>query len=235
MSNQPQSTVVEFQIRPESNSMKEWLSEWNKRAIDARDGEPETLAYAAAVNVEDENGVLIFERYAQGESSLKIHSERPAHKALMDAMAERNMTKRMVYASSFADASNYGWWTRPERGELAISDGAILVLLGMRFSDEANREKFIELTNGHAEYCLANEPDTLIYSGGFANSDNDRADIREGDLLFVMACTDMAAVDKHSNDSQHIALGPKFLEAGVSSERTFMKTYRTTGYGFLWR
>ena len=67
MSNQPQSTVVEFQIRPESNSMEEWLSEWNKRAIDARDGEPESLAYAAAVNVEDENGVLIFERYAQGE------------------------------------------------------------------------------------------------------------------------------------------------------------------------
>ena len=57
MSNQSQSTVVEFQIRPESNSMEEWLSEWNKRAVDARDGEPETLAYAAAINVEDENGV----------------------------------------------------------------------------------------------------------------------------------------------------------------------------------
>ncbi|SVA23608.1 uncharacterized protein METZ01_LOCUS76462, partial [marine metagenome] len=56
--------------------MREWLVEWNKRALDARDGEPETIAYAAAVNVEDENGVLIFERYANGEQSLKTHSDR---------------------------------------------------------------------------------------------------------------------------------------------------------------
>ena len=215
--------------------MEEWLAEWNKRARDARDGEPETTAYAAAVNVEEENGVLIFERYALGERSLKTHSERPAHKALMDAMAARNMTKRMVYASSFTDAPNYGWWSRSERPDAATSEGAILVVLGMRFPNDAHRDKFIELTGGHADYCLGNEPDTLVYGGGFANANSDRADIKAGDLIFVMACTDMEAVDKHSNDPQHIALGGKFQEAGITSEATFMKTYRTTGLGFLWR
>jgi len=215
--------------------MEEWLAEWNKRARDARDGEPETTAYAAAVNVEEENGVLIFERYALGERSLKTHSERPAHKALMDAMAARNMTKRMVYASSFTDAPNYGWWSRSERRDAATSEGAILVVLGMRFQNDAHRDKFIELTGGHADYCLGNEPDTLVYGGGFANANSDRVDIKAGDLIFVMACTDMEAVDKHSNDPQHIALGGKFQEAGITSEATFMKTYRTTGLGFLWR
>tara|TARA_B100001245_G_scaffold21217_1_gene13856 strand:- start:544 stop:1005 length:462 start_codon:yes stop_codon:yes gene_type:complete len=153
----------------------------------------------------------------------------------MDAMAERNMTKRMVYASSFTDAPNYGWWSRSERRDAAISEGAILVVFGMRFSNDAHRDKFIELTGEHADYCLGNEPDTLVYGGGFANANSDRADIKAGDLIFVMACTDMAAVDKHSNDPRHIALGGKFQEAGITSEATFMKTYRTTGLGFLWR
>ena len=215
--------------------MEEWLAEWNMRALDARDGEPETTAYAAAVNVEDENGVLIFERYSRGERSLKAHSERPAHTALMDAMAERNMTKRMVYASSFTDAPNYGWWSCPERRDAATSEGVILVVLGMRFPNEATRDKFIELSSGHADYCSVNEPDTLIYSGGFANADSDRADIKSGDLLFVMACADMVAMDKHSNDPRHIALGLKFQEAGITLQPTFMKRYRTTGLGFLWR
>ena len=156
--------------------MEEWLAEWNKRASDARDGEPETTAYAAAVNVEEENGVLIFERYALGERSLKTHSERPAHKALMDAMAARNMTKRMVYASSFTDAPNYGWWSRPERQDAATSEGAILVVLGMRFRDDVSRDKFIELSKEHAGYCLTNEPDTLIYSGGCLLYTSDAAD-----------------------------------------------------------
>ena len=215
--------------------MEEWLAEWNKRASDARDGEPETTAYAAAVNVEEENGVLIFERYANGEQSLKTHSDRPAHKALMDAMAARNMTKRMVYASSFTDAPNYGWWSRPERQDAATSEGAILVVLGMRFRNDVSREKFIELSKEHAGYCLTNEPDTLIYSGGFANADSDRADIKDGDLIFVMACTDMAAVDQHSNDPEHLALCLKLENAELTPQPTFMKSYRTTGLGFLWR
>lgn len=234
-SNPRQTTLVEFQIRPESNSMQEWLVEWNKRALDARDGEPETIAYAAAVNVEDENGVLIFERYANGEQSLKTHSDRPAHKALMDVMAERNMTKRMVFASSFMDTTNYGWWSRPERSDAATSEGVILVVLGMRFRNDVSRDKFIDISKEHAGYCLTNEPDTLIYSGGFANADSDRADIKYGDLIFVMACTDMAAVDQHSNDPEHLALGLKFQDAEITPQPTFMKSYRTTGLGFLWR
>ena len=63
--------------------MEEWLAEWNKRALDARDGEPETTAYAAAVNVEEESRVLIFERYAFGQRSLKIHENQPLDRKLV--------------------------------------------------------------------------------------------------------------------------------------------------------
>ena len=71
--NQSMTTMVEYQIRSESTSMEEWLDEWETRARDALDGEPETSAYAAARNLEDETNVLVFERYRKGDGSLKLH------------------------------------------------------------------------------------------------------------------------------------------------------------------
>ena len=235
MSNASMTTMVEYQIRTENTSMDRWLDEWERRAEDALHGEPETSAYAAAINLEDEANVLVFERYVHGESSFKFHVDRPAHTTLIETMGERRMTKRRVMSARYPDVPDYGWWSRPTTAEPGQA-GAIIVILGLRFDDDAKRAAFVELSSGHAAYCWENELDTLIYSGGIAAADADRElDLKTGDLVFVMACTDMAAVDKHSNDPHHIALGPKLAEQGIVVEPKFMRTYRTTGRGFLWK
>jgi hypothetical protein len=76
----------------------------------------------------------------------------------------------------------------------------------------------------------------LIYSGGIARADADRElDLKAGDLVVVMACSDLAAAEKHRDDPKHLALSAKYAEQGVLLENTFMRHYRTTGDGFLWR
>jgi quinol monooxygenase YgiN len=230
----PTTAIVEFQIRPETTDMADWLSVWDVRARDALEGEPETTAYAAAVNAENALNVLIFERYAKGADSLKAHMARPAHAALSETMGARNMTKRRVLGLQFADLPDYGWWARPDRP--GAEAGAILMVIGMRFADAAARDGFIGLTREHARYCWDNEPNTLIYSAGLAMADVDREiDVKTGDLIFVMGCTDMAAVTKHGDDPNHLALGPKFAALGAAPEITFTRTYRTAGKGYLWR
>jgi len=229
------TAMVEYQIRAENTAMPQWLDEWSKRADDAFEGEPETGAYAAAVNVEDASNVLVFERYDKGRSSVATHVERPAHKALTDNMGARNMTRRRVMSASYYDVPEYGWWSRPAQTASSI-EGAIIVVLGFRFASDALLDAYLELSGEHADYCWEHEPDTLIYSGGIAAADADRElDLRKGDMVFVMACTDMQAVDKHANDPRHLALGPKFEALGLQIEPTFMRTYRTTGKGYLWR
>ncbi len=90
------------------------------------------------------------------------------------------------------------------------------------------------MSQKHAEYCWNEEPDTLIYSMGIAGQDADRGpDIKQGDLIFMMACTDMAAVEKHRLDPHHLTLGQRIIDAGVEVTPTFRKMYRTTGRGFL--
>ncbi len=231
--NQPMTAMVEYQIRPATTSMDEWLTEWNKRAEDALDFEPETSAYAAAINLQDESNVLVFERYEQGSHSLQAHIERPAHTILTDTMGARNMTKRRVMSTRFYDLPGFGWWQRPQPAPAA---GTIIVMLGFRFKDDAQRATYVELMADHEAYCWENEPDTLIYSAGIAAADADRElDLLRGDLVFVMACTDMEAMDKHANDPRHLALGPLFTENGIDLEPKFMRTYRSTGQGYLWR
>jgi hypothetical protein len=230
--NASMTAVVEFQIRAENTTMDEWLATWHARARDALEGEPETSAYEAAISDEDDSCVLVYERYARGNDSLKVHMERPAHAELTNAMGERNMTKRRVMGTRFNDVPDYGWWSRTDEPD--VRSDAVVVLLGMRFRTDEDRDKFIELSGEHAAYCWDAEPDTLIYSGGIAAQDADRGpDIKAGDLIFVMVCTDAEAVDKHANDPNHIALGARFADAGVEVERTFMKTYRSTGQGYL--
>ncbi|TDJ38213.1 MAG: hypothetical protein E2O61_04805 [Gammaproteobacteria bacterium] len=233
--DQPMTAIVEYQIRNENTTMDEWLAEWDKRAEDARVGEPETTAYASAINLENALNVLVFERYAKGNSSLRLHTDRPAHHTLIEVMGERRMTKRRVMSSRFSDVADFGWWGRPECHD-GNGEGIVLVILGLRFADAGMGEAFIKLSSEHAAYCWKNEPDTLIYSGGLARSDADRElDIKEGDLIFVMGCTDMAAVEKHRDDPNHLALGAKMVEKQLQMENTFRRMYKTTGHGFLWR
>ena len=236
MSDASTTAIVEFQIRPENVTMDGWLDIWDKRARDAWEGEPETSAYAAAVNLEDERNVLVFERYTHGASSIKTHQERPAHAELQRTMGERQVTKRRVMSALFDDIPDYGWWSRPDADGGNGAAGGIVTILGMHFADEAMRTAFIELSGGHADYCWREEPETLIYTGGLANADADREfDLKAGDLVFVMVTTDMAATEKHANDPNHLALGAKFAERGIEMEPVFHRSYRATGNGYFWR
>ena len=235
MGNESRTALVEFQIREENASQAEWLETWGPRGQDALDGEPDTVAYGATVNLEDELNVLIFERYAHGDESLAAHMDRPAHDTLMKALGERNMTKRRVLSTVFNDIPGYGWWGRGPSGA-SRAPGNVLVIIGMRFGDEAQREKFLEISRQHADYCFENEADTLIYSGGIATGDADREiDVKSGDLIFVMACTNQEAVQKHAEDPNHLAIGDKLQEAGIEMQLTFMRSYLSTKYGYLWR
>ena len=235
MADTPQTALVEFQIRAENVTMDEWLAEWDIRARDAFDAEPETTAYAAAVNVDEPDSVLIFERYARGDASLQAHMQRPAHEALHATMGERGMTKRRVFSTLCEDVPDLGWWAREDSG-LANAEGNVIVLLGLHFETPEQLAFFLSTSAEHAAYCWNNEPETLAYGGALAMRDADRGvDLKAGDLVWAMTCTDMAAVDKHANDPAHLALGPKFADAGIAVEPVFLKTYRTTGHGFLWR
>lgn len=230
----PFSVLIEYQVRTDNNSVGEWLDVWNDRGEDARVGEPETDAYVAAVNLADESNVLVFERYANGQSSLDAHIDRPAHGELMDAMGSRQMTMRRVMTTKFSDIGDYGWWARPGTADPA-SPGVALIALGFRFGSDSDLATYLEASREHAAYCWDAEPDTLVYSAGLAMADADREiDLHTGDVVFVMACTDLAAVDKHANDPRHVALMAE-LKASIQMERTFIRSYKTTGNGFLWR
>ena len=236
MSNEPMTAIVEFQVNTETTSVEQWLEEWSKRAEDARVGEPQTPSYAAALNSETRDQVLVFERYSQGDISLKEHLNRSAHQELHERMGAENMTKRRVMSTHFVDVEEYGWWSRPEQQDVMRRPGVIITVLGMRFPSEQQREKFIQLSQAHAEYCWTEEPDTLIYSGGLALSDADRElDIKTGDLVFVMASTDMEAMVKHRDDPKHLAIGERLSAEGINVEGTFLRSYETTGDGYLWK
>ena len=237
MSNddRPMIAVVEFEIRTETTSTEEWLDEWEKRAEDAYDNEPETTAYEAAVHIEDESRVLVYERYERGLESLQTHMTRPSHKVIGEAMGARRMNKRRTLVNIAFDVPDFGWWSRPDFASPAKGDGYSFTLLGMRFAELAQRDRFIDLSGEHARYCWAAEPDTLVYAGAMVADFPDSEPWAKDDLLFVMACTNDAAAQKHAMDPNHIALGEKFRATGVEIENAVATAYRTTGRGFLWR
>lgn len=234
--DRPMTAIVEFQVRTETTTRDEWLDEWQKRADDAYEHEPETSAYEAAVSVTDDSRVLIFERYERGRSSLQKHMERPAHTLLQETMGARRMTKRRVMGNVGTDITDYGWWSRQDKGSPQQTAGMPLTLLRMRFDETTQRDTFVEMSGKHARYCWGEEPETLIYSAAIALNDaKPDSPLARDDLLFVMACTDDAAEQKHAVDPQHVALGAKLEEAGLDLSGGVAFQYRTTGRGFLWR
>ena len=229
----PVTALVEFEIRSDTTTMAQWLDVWGVRGRAALAEESETTAYEATQSEEHEGQVMIFERYARGQSSIDRHQQVPAHTELQQTMGDRNMTKRRVMTSLFADIQGYGWWSRPERVDVLRVHGVRLTVIVTRFPDEDTKQRYIKLTGDHAKYCWDNEPDTLIYAGGLAVRDADRGPaIRRGDLLFVAAFADDAAAIKHRDDPVHVALQPKLAE--LNRERVLLQTYRTSGEGYLW-
>lgn len=231
----PMTAIVEFRVPPEEISMQDWLTLWAPRGDDALNGEPETPGYEAAVSLEDPTKVIVFEHYSKGDSSLAIHMQRPSHAEIAAALQANKVSMNRTFIAKFVDVPNYGWWSRPERTATFADEGAILVFLGMNFENDAARDRFIEISGGHADYCLGAEPDTLVYSGGLSVADPAYGISQQADLIFVMACTDMAAMEKHRDDPNHLALAGPMAEAGCTPEIAFMKSYQTTGKGYLWR
>ncbi|MFT7220845.1 MAG: quinol monooxygenase YgiN [Candidatus Azotimanducaceae bacterium] len=230
----PLTALVEYQVRTEITTVNDWLDVWQERGQDALMGEPDTSAYAAALSLQDESHVLVFERYAHGQTSIDAHVERPAHESLMETMGERNMTRRLVMSNVYADIEGYGWWDRAGSDESMSEAGISITLIGTRFADDAMKQRYIEVTGEHAEYCRDAEPGTLIYSGGLALRDSDRGpDINAGDMLFVAAFADDQAATQHRDDPRHVALQPALNE--IERERTFLLSYKSTGKGYFWR
>ena len=230
----PITALVEFEVRTANNSVEEWLDVWHERAQDALLGEPETIAYEAAVSQADPSQILIFERYTNGQSSIDAHIKRQAHKSLHETMGSRNMTRRRVMTNLLSDIEDYGRWSRGAGGEPLAEVNVIIVLLVFRFEDAAEKQRYIDVTREHARYCRSAEPDTLIYNGGIAQRDADRGpDIKAGDLVFVAAFKDEAALLKHRDAPRHAKIQP-VLE-GIERERKFSMNYFSTGKGFLWK
>ena len=131
---------------------------------------------------------------------------------------------------------DYGWWQRPGPVERpVVRPGMLLCVFTMRFPDFQNRDQFINATQHHSEYCWSNEPDTQIYGMGVAyNASTTSAPVTEGDVVVVMVCTDEAALQKHSDDPQHLALGEKVAGLGIEVENPLSHVYQLTT-GYLWR
>lgn len=231
----PTTIMIEFEIRTAVTSSSAWLAEWQLRADDAFTGEPETDAYATALNVDHPNHVVVFERYQNGQASIAHHQGRDAHHHLHATMGERNMTRRRVMTSRFHDVPDVGWWSRSDATSTSI-EGAVLEFVGLRFDQPTHRDLFLDVTAAHADYCRDAEPGTLAYGAGIAAADADRElDQQAGDLAFVAIYADPAAAHAHATDPEHVARQAMLAEQGVIVEPTFRRTYRTTGNGYLWR
>ena len=227
------TVLVEYQVRRETTTPAQWLAEWQKRADDAAVGEPGTLAYAAAINRDDDANVLVFERYADGDASLKLHVERDAHAHLIETMGAANMTRRRVMSARAVDLE-YGWWQRPDREP--TSSGVFLTILNMRFADEARKAAFLEMAAEHIDYCRGHEPDSLIMGVGETLGDADREiDLKQGDLLLVNGYANEAALRAHHDNPTHVAFSERVKASGSAPENLFFRTYVSTGNGFLWR
>jgi len=233
--SRPMSCIVEYNIRKENTTMEKWLEMWKPRAVDARDGEPETSAYAACINTNNPERVLVFERYDHGMASIKLHSEREAHKTLIQTMFEKNVTKYQALPGLlFYDIPGYGWWSRP--GKQRKDKDTILIVTVLRFEQPWMLDKYIQITTEFNKYVWENEPDTLIYSGGIATTDVKKGDyeIKKGDFISIFECTDQAALQKHADDPEHRdRLPTQFNRAGVKIKGVTQMYYRTTGIGFM--
>ena len=231
----PMTAIVEFEVPADEMSMDEWLTLWGPRGDDARDFEPETCAYEAMVSVEDPTRVLAYERYTTGDAGLAFHMQRPSHAEIARALGDSGVNMKRTFISKFVDLPGYGWWSRPERQSVFANEGALVIFLGMNFAGDAERDAFIEISGGHADYCREAEPETLVYSGGLSVADQAYGVDVEADLVFVMACTDLAAMEQHRDDPRHLALGEPMAKAGCMPDIAFTKTYRTTAKGYLWK
>ncbi len=218
--NASKTILTEYQVDPAS--IDKWLGHWRSSALDALNSATLVSAHEAALSDENDSSLLIYERHTAGSSTPRPYQPASANGQVSAMQIECH------------DIDGFGWWSRnlvgPQQGHLNLS------MTCLRFPDEGHRQGFIKLSQNHATYCWVAEPDTLIYSAGIVtNYSESELDIKSGDIIFIMGCTDQTAVQKHLEDSKHVALGYELYDAGVRLAPTFSKSYKTYGDGFFYK
>jgi hypothetical protein len=211
--------LTEYEI--DTDSINQWLEHWRSRTLVALNSEKQISAHESALSDENERSVLTYERHTAGSSAARPYQPAPAPGQIRTMQIECH------------DIPAFGWWardtTKTQQNQLNLS------MTCLRFSDSEHREGFIKLSQNHAAYCWEAETDTLIYSAGIVASYGESdLDIESGDIIFIMGCTDEAAVQKHLEDPKHVALGYELYDAGVRLTPTFSKSYKTYGDGFFY-
>ena len=213
---EPESTIalVEQQLPQSADAATAWLDDYGTHADELLSRRADVLAYEAAIAEDDPRQVLTYERRGAGYKADPAIAQPPTQLQLNEI-------------------PGYGWWGRPERESAHRAVDLQLTLIATRFASRAATARYIELTGEHASYCSQTEPDTLIYSGGFVTQDTDYGPgIKRDDFVFIALFANADAALTHRDDPQHLALQPKL--AAIDKERVLLRTYRTSGRGFLW-
>lgn len=223
--------AVEFEIRQEKSSTKDWLQVWGIRAQDALDHESYTTSYEAAISNKDPNRVLVFERYEGGEASLHKHMERPAHAALMDSMQSGRMTRRRPWIAMGHESSTDGWWVAESNRDSIIGEGNIIVVVAI---NSPNPDEAINVFQSCVDKEVK-ETEGLVLYGTSTVTVEDRKDFNLGydSIILSMVFSDEFAYA--SFQSGDCWTGVKSQIEQLGGEFLFERDYTTSGAGFTWR
>ena len=224
----PISFFIEFQIRKESCNMQEWLAEFAKRAAAAERDEPGTLAYAALVNDNKPDNVLIYERYSSAAAQ-QAHGKHPAHKVFTDTLGKRKMTKRMVQQGMFEEKAGYPFGTKPLVNSGKDTRVMFVNVPPKAFGVPENLpddffKTFAE--TGPAPKVLKTEPGTESYVfGKLVNAQ--RGDLKNGMFSIVEAYANEDAFKTHITNV--------FGKMRPDLKASFDASWKVSGTGYLFK
>ena len=239
------TVLVEAKIGAGAARVEKFLSTLDESAAKAKASEPRTLAYFAAQSGEDSHELLVFQKRMEKSiprrlrlsKKRKLPSSSLVNKLVGKKKNEKNekngKEEDLMPPVHFRDVQGFGFWNRP--GMHANAD-AVFCWSVSRFQETWMRDRWLEITKPFAQWCFDNEPDTIMYSGGIALSDNSHYNIRKGDLIFVNLYTCAEAKQAHDRSQQHKDLVTSFKAHGLKyTYSAKMYGLTPTPHGFLWR
>ena len=222
--------AVEFQVREDSVSCSEWLETWGARAEDAALYEPKTTSYEAAIAIDDPNRVLVFERYEEGEDTLRDHMAREAHQELMEQMQSRRMTKRRPWITMGFESTDLPWRIGSIASGGFSSSGAVVAILVIRPADSENLTRTLVERLPQPD----SNPDILLVGASVVTvEDNNDYEMTRGDCVISFAFESLSAFEAYTDSPEWDELleDLKTTGNGIILFRKFL----TTGKGFLWK